>query len=192
MIVTQRRLNEDTAGLQQIAPRLWEYLVRNGEHFERRKSSIYRGKPRFSIFGIGDYAFAAYKVAISGFYKESRFSLVFPIENRPAMLDDTCYFLSFDSYLDALFTASLLNSPIVKRFLQSIVFVDAKRPYTKESLMRIDLAHVALQSPFDTLEAFWAETGYKPRVPVSEFDWDEYRQRLLSMRKSDLQFSLGI
>jgi len=194
VIVTQRRLDEDTTGLQKSAPKLWEYLVRNSEHFERRKSSIYRGRPRFAIFGIGDYSFAAYKVAISGLYKEPRFSLVLPIDGRPLLLDDTCYLLSFDAYPDALFTASLLNSQVVKQFLQSVVFADAKRPYTKQVLMRIDLVQVASRLSWDALEASWAEIGYKPRMPVSMSDFEEYQRRLLKVgaSQSDLQIGLGI
>ena len=32
---------------------------------DNRKSSIYNKRPRFSIFGIGDYSFSKWKVAIS-------------------------------------------------------------------------------------------------------------------------------
>lgn len=194
VIVPQHRLGEDTFDLQKNAPRLWEYLVRNSEYFERRKSNIYRNKPRFSIFGVGEYSFTAYKVAISGLYKEPCFSLVLPMDNCPVMLDDTCYFLGFDTYLDALFTTSLLNSPMVRQLLQCIIFADAKRPYTKEVLMRIDLTQAACRSSFCILRTFWADIGYKPRVSVVEADFEEYKQRLSLMgkRPESLQFTLGI
>jgi hypothetical protein len=194
VIVTQRHLGQDTSALQKSAPRLWEYLVRNSEYFERRKSRIYRDKPHFSIFGVGEYSFKMYKVAISGLYKEPCFAVVLPIDNRPVMLDDTCYFLSFDTYPDALFTASLLNSPVVKRFLQSIVFTDAKRPYTKEVLMRIDLIQVASRLSLQGLCTLWSDVGYRPRVPVTGSDFEAYRQRLSSIgnQGAGLQLSLGI
>ncbi len=194
VIITQHRLGEDTAVLQKDAPKLWEYLLRNSEYFEKRKSSIYRHRPRFSIFGVGEYSFKAYKVAISGLYKEPRFSLVLPIDNRPVMLDDTCYFVGFDTYLDALFTASLLNTPVVKRFLKSIVFADAKRPYTKEVLMRIDLARAVSRLSLHILRTLWADMGYKPRVSVTDSDFEEYKQRLsiIGKARESLQFTLGI
>lgn len=194
VIVPQHRLGEDTAVLQKNAPRLWEYLVRNSEYFEKRKSSIYRDRPRFSIFGVGEYSFKAYKVAISGLYKEPCFSAVLPIDNRPVMFDDTCYFLGFDTYLDALFTASLLNSHVVKRFLQSIIFADAKRPYTKEVLMRIHLAQAASRSSLRTLHTLWADMGYNPRVSVTDSDFEEYKHRLsiIGKRREGLQLTLGI
>ena len=194
VIVTQHRLGTDTSNLQKDAPKLWEYLVRNSEYFERRRSRIYRGKSRFSIFGIGEYAFKKYKVAISGLYKEPWFSLVPPIENRPVMLDDTCYFLGFDTYPDALFTASLLNSPTIKQFIKSIVFLDAKRPYTKAVLMRIDLAQAASQFSFDTLLKFWDEIEYESSIPVTQSDLAGYKARLsiMSENREDLQIRLSI
>ena len=193
VIVTQQRLGADTSILQKDAPKLWEYLVRNSEYFDRRKSRIYRGKSRFSIFGIGEYAFKKYKVAISGLYKEPWFSLVPPIENRPVMLDDTCYFLGFDSYPDALFTASLLNSPTTKQFIKSIVFADAKRPYTKAALMRIDLAQAASRFSFDNLRNFWAEIKFESSISLTKFDFEEYKNRLsaISENREDLQLSFA-
>ena len=179
VIVTQDRLNDDTSVLQAKAPRLWEYLVRHGEYLDKRKSSIYRGRPRFSIFGIGEYSFKLYKVATSGLYKQPCFSLVCPAQGQPIMLDDTCYFVGFDVYPDALFTASLLNSQVVKQFLRSVVFADAKRPYTKEVLMRINLARVASKMSLQMLREFWATISYEPQMPIAESDWERYKQVLL-------------
>lgn len=192
VIVTQRRLGEDTANLQNRAPKLWHYLVRHSQYLDGRKSSIYRGRPRFSIFGIGDYSFKPYKVAISGLYKQSRFSLVLPIDDRPVMLDDTCYFLGFDTYLDALFTASVLNSRAVQKLLQTIVFADAKRPYTKKVLMRIDLTQAANQLSLPDLYASWANMGYKPQVSIAESDYQEYKLKLPGLREQTRASQLSL
>jgi hypothetical protein len=191
IIVTQHYLNEDTSGLRKNNPKLWDYLARNNEYFERRKSKIYLNKPRFSIFGIGEYSFKLYKVAISGLYKEPLFSLVLPIDERPVMLDDTCYSLGFDTYTDALFVASLLNTQMVKRFLQSIVFSEAKRPYTKKVLTRIALTQVSSSTSFDSLRAFWNEIGYDPRLSVAGSDFEEFRQRFLNLDKSQKSMQLS-
>jgi hypothetical protein len=86
VIITQRNLSEDTSNLQRNAPKLWKYLIKNSKYFDERKSSIYRNKPRFSIFGIGDYSFKPYKVAISGLYKAPYFSVVLPIDNPTTSL----------------------------------------------------------------------------------------------------------
>ena len=73
MLVTQRAIGQDTAALRRL-PKTWRYLMRNRARFERRASSIYRGKPPFSIFGVGAYTFAPWKVAIAGLASGSRFA----------------------------------------------------------------------------------------------------------------------
>jgi hypothetical protein len=99
--------------------------------FDRRKSSIYQGKPPFSIFGVADYSFAMYKVAIFGLYKQTRFSLVLPYNNKPEMLDDTCYFLSFDSLPEATLVWFRLNQSSIQDLLQSFVFWNEKGDYKR-------------------------------------------------------------
>jgi len=41
---------------------------------------IYCGKPRFFIFGVGDYTFTPWKVAVSSFYKIPHFIKVGPMD----------------------------------------------------------------------------------------------------------------
>ena len=136
ILITQKKLREDTNYIEKY-PLTWNYLTENKEYFDNRKSSIYNNAPDYSIFGIGDYAFKKYKVAISGFYKRGIFSLVY--NDKYVMLDDTCYYLSFDDYDEAYITMLILNSDIVQQFLKNIVFLDSKRPYTKNVLKRIDI-----------------------------------------------------
>lgn len=147
-IVTQKKIGQETSYIQRDYPKTYAYLDENRAYFERRKSSIYKGKPPFSIFGIGDYSFAKYKVAVSGMYKRTTFSLVLPENEKPLMLDDTCYFIGFDNLEDAQIAQKILNSPLVQNFLKALIFPDAKRPITKSVLMRIDLAKAyALLTP---------------------------------------------
>ena len=138
-IVTQRKIGQDTRYIKRELPKTYEYLDSNRAYFDKRKSSIYKGKPPFSIFGIGDYSFAKYKIAISGMYKRTVFSLVLPENGKPLMLDDTCYFIGFDTLEEAQVVQKILNSSIVQSFLKSIIFPNAKRPITKDVLMRIDI-----------------------------------------------------
>jgi len=137
VIVTQKSIGEDTARLRSDAPKLWKYLSRNKALLAARKSSIYKGKPPFSIFGIGDYSFAPWKVAISGLYKQSQFTLVGPLNGKPVMLDDTCYFLPFETEKSARAYCKFLNSAPAQDFIRSIVFWDAKRPINAELLQRV-------------------------------------------------------
>lgn len=142
-VLTQTKTSETPERYLSRFPKLFRYLEAHAEAFAARKSSIYRNRPPYSMFGVGDYTLAPYKVAISGFYKQTRFSLVHPHKGKPMLLDDTCYFLGFNRLEDAEFVLDLLNSGETQSFLQSIVFFDAKRSITKDILMRIDLRQIA-------------------------------------------------
>ncbi|HEV8547941.1 MAG TPA: hypothetical protein VGQ57_02915, partial [Polyangiaceae bacterium] len=116
VIVTQRRLGEDTTALAARAPRTWSYLERHRALFEARKSRIYRGQPPFAMFGVGEYSFAPFKVAISGLHKRLAFRVVGPREGRPVLLDDTSYFLPCAGEPEARRAARLLASEPARRF----------------------------------------------------------------------------
>ena len=150
VIITQQKIKQNTGYIKTLAPKTWKYLNDNKEYFTRRKSSIYLNAPDFSIFGIGEYSFKKYKVAISGFYKKAMFSLIY--NNKSMMLDDTCYYLSFDDYDNAYITMLILNSQLVQKFLKNIAFLDSKRPYSKKVLRRIDLEKCLKILTFDDLK----------------------------------------
>jgi hypothetical protein len=139
VIIPQTRIGQDTRLLERRAPNLWRYLTNHAAAFEARKSSIYRGKPPFSIFGVGPYSFAPYKVLVSGLHKRPRFVVVGPHKGRPVLCDDTCYLLPFDSAREAAQVAAALNHPLAQQFIESIAFRDAKRPITKSVLSRINI-----------------------------------------------------
>lgn len=146
VIVTQRNLSDDPKRLAKDAPRLWEYLQQHRAMFDRRRSRIYQGRPAFSMFGVGDYTFSAYKVAISGFHKEPRFVLVPPADGRPTLVDDTCYFTSCDSASEGAILTALLNSRSSIELLRAMMFLDAKRPITKRLLQRVNVTALARAS----------------------------------------------
>lgn len=151
-IVTQKKVGQDTKYIKSGYPKTYQYLTMHQKDFDARKSSIYNNKPLFSIFGIGDYSFKPYKVAISGLYKTFHFTLILPQGNKPVMLDDTCYFIGFDKIEFAVYALILLNSETTMQFLQSVTFADAKRTFTKDVLMRIDLLQLAKNSNKQDLE----------------------------------------
>lgn len=142
IIVPQRKVGDDTSALQYTHPLAYSYLVEYEELFSCRKSSIYKGKDRFSIFGIGDYSFMPYKIVVSSLYKNIDFKLISESEGKPVMVDDTCYQLGFDNLKEAMCIYDALNSAEIQSLLQSLVFKDAKRVVTKNILMRLDLAQL--------------------------------------------------
>jgi hypothetical protein len=143
MIVTQRAIGDDTRRLEHAAPRTWRYLNAHRERFERRASSIYRGKPPFSIFGVGDYTFAPWKVAIAGLTKRLAFTVVGPHDGKPVVLDDTCYFVACGSEQEARRVHALFSSEAAQELYAAFVFWDAKRPITTELLHRLDVSRLA-------------------------------------------------
>ena len=140
VIVTQRSIGDDTLSIAKTAPRTWDYLTAHSLEFDNRRSRIYRDRPQFSIFGIGPYAFAPWKVAISGFYKKLEFLVIPPENGKAAMVDDTVYYLPCDSERQARKLVEVLNSNESKDFYDAMIFWTDKRPITAELLRRLNLS----------------------------------------------------
>lgn len=159
VLVTQQATGEDTAKIKAAAPKTWSYLDGHRKYLDSRKSSIYKGKPAFSIFGIGPYSFKQWKIAISGLYKRLQFSLVSPLDGKPVFFDDTVNFISFDSEEEAEFVFHLITSPPALEFFESMIFWDEKRPITTQILRRLSLEEVATE--LGELEEYrrWTEPG---------------------------------
>ena len=139
VLVPQTYVGESTIHIKHKAPQTWHYLNNHRAIFDKRKSAIYKNKPNFSIFGVGEYSFALWKVAISGLHKQLKFVVIGPYENKPVMLDDTCYFIPCESRREADLLVRLLNSPIAKAFFSVFIFWDSKRPITASILSQLDV-----------------------------------------------------
>jgi hypothetical protein len=143
LLVPQRTMSASPEDLQRSAPKAWQYLVANGALLDKRGSSIYRNRPRFSIFGVGEYSLSPWKVAISGLYKKLEFVKVPPLQGRPVVLDDTCYFFSCQSERECHVLHELVQSEPARGFWSALVFWDAKRPITAQILNLLDFAALA-------------------------------------------------
>ncbi len=172
VLVTQSKPGDDTETIRKAAPKTWTYLLRHADVLDRRQSIIYQKRPRFSVFGVGDYTFSPWKVAVSGLYKNCRFVVVGKYRNKPVVMDDTCYSIPCVSEEEATFISLLLNSDIAKRFLHSLVFFDAKRPVTIDVLNRIDLKRVAerLGLDRDMREVFRDAAMFESRQALLVYD----------------------
>jgi hypothetical protein len=186
-LITQKELGEDTTLLREKSPKLWGYLSAHKEAFEARKSSIYTGRPPFSIFGIGAYSFSNYKVAVSGMYKTVRFRVVGPQDGKPVMLDDTCYFVPCESAEQAAVISALLNTETCLSFFNSLIFLDSKRPVTKKVLQRLDLSallrHVDNDSLLVATNENLAKLGCPPLMveDLGTFAWPGEEEAQVSM-----------
>lgn len=171
VIVTQRFVGDDTTVIASRAPRTWNYLQAHRERFQARKSSIYKGRVPFALFGIGDYAFAPWKVAVSGLHRSGRFQVVGPMHGQPMFFDDASYYLPFAREEEARLVADILNSTLCQRFLAALVFPDSKRPFTVDLLQRLNLAVIAdeagLGPRWQQLQR--ANYAFSAEVPQFEF-----------------------
>ena len=90
------------------------------------------------------------------------------------MLDDTCYFIGFDTLIEAEITQILLNKEITQNFIRSIAFKDAKRMITKDLLMRIDLLEIINETDFHELQL---------KIPdLKMIDWEHYKDKLIKQK----------
>jgi len=169
MLVTQHHVGEDTKTIRFNAPKTWDYLESHAELLDGRRSTIYKGRARFAVFGVGDYTFAPWRIAISGFYRHLMFRAVGGFQGKPFVLDDTCYSLPCSSETEANFLLTCLNSEPAREFFSAFVFWDAKRPITVDLLRRIDLIGLANElGKKDEAESFlgmsnstWADDSFE-------------------------------
>ncbi|MBW4655706.1 MAG: SAM-dependent methyltransferase [Kaiparowitsia implicata GSE-PSE-MK54-09C] len=157
ILVTQKLVGGDTSFIQDKAPKTWQYLLEHDEYLKNRKSSIYKNKPPYSIFGVGSYSFQNWKIAISGLYKQLNFCLIGPLGRKPVMFDDTVNFLSFETEEEAKFIFKLVTSSPSLEFFDSMIFWDEKRPITVEILRRLSLKAVAKELGVVENYLQWAE-----------------------------------
>jgi len=143
VIVTQTAINQNTDHIGQSAPKTWAYLQQHEAWFAKRKSVVYQNKSSFAMFGIGDYTFVPWKVAISGLHKQLNFAVIAPYNDKPVLFDDTCYFIGCQNQAEADYLAMLLNSRPAQEFLMARIFWDNKRPITAAILKQLSLLAVA-------------------------------------------------
>ena len=94
------------------------------------------------------------------------------------MLDDTCYMLGFDNLDYAVYTLLLLNAQPTKKLLQSITFPDAKRTFTKDVLMRIDLFKLSNQLSPDNLKHEIEELNKRYSLYATTDNWNSFVEQL--------------
>ena len=186
-IVTQKKVGQETNYIKTDYPKTYHYLTQHQAIFDSRKSSIYNNKPLFSIFGIGDYSFKPYKVAISGLYKTFHFTLILPQDNKPVMLDDTCYLIGFGKIEFAVYALILLNSDWTMKFLQSVTFSDAKRTFTKDILMRIDLLELGIKINKKDLDKELIRLNEKYGLSLSLELWESFIGEMTPVKERQMK-----
>ena len=143
ILVTQQFVGEKTERIRERYPKTWSYLEHHAAQLDARRSSIYQNNPKFSIFGIGEYAFRPWKIAICGLYKSLQFRLIGPVAGKAVMFDDTIYYLSFAQEVDAREAFDLITAEPSLKLLASLIFWDDKRPIKTTILNTLDWSKLA-------------------------------------------------
>ncbi len=112
------------ADMQHRFPKAWGYLRRFEDAL--RKSGIMRryfksDSPFYSIFNIGDYTFARYKVVIREIAGGLTCAVVGEHEGKPVIPDHKLVMVAFSSANEAHFVCALLNSSPARLFVESYV-----------------------------------------------------------------------
>jgi hypothetical protein len=170
VLVTQRAVGGDTSGIVRLAPKTWRYLQSHKSKFMARKSSIYKDQAPFALFGIGEYAFAPWKVAVSALHQPARFQVVGPVGSKPVFLDDTCNYLPFEDEAPARLVAGVLNSTPCQQFLRSLIFTGSKRPVTIELLQRLNLTAIAAKAGYGRRWESLNRSDYKSGAATPQFE----------------------
>ena len=116
--------------------------------------------------------------------------MILPENEKPVMLDDTCYFLGFNNFLDAVFVWVILNSDHVQKLLSTIRFLDAKRPYTKDLLMRISIDKIAKDMTYDEILNKIISLNDKLLVHVNNEKWNLFLENINKENSIGKQLSL--
>jgi len=82
--------------------------------------------------------------------------------------------IGFDKIEFAVYSLILLNSAATKQSLQSVTFADAKRTFTKDVLMRIDLLELAKQINKVDLQSELQMVNEKYKLSLALNVWDSF------------------
>jgi hypothetical protein len=125
-LVPLRRIGEDNeAELRRDCPATHEYLAANRERLEARASSWLDRGPFYTLFGLGDYTWADYKVVWCRLGFKPHFAVVSTREDpdlgeKPVVPGDHCMFVATDDEREAHLLCALLNSAPYQRTLRSV------------------------------------------------------------------------
>jgi hypothetical protein len=125
-LVPLRRMGEDNeTELREEYPRTYDYLAANRDRLESRASSWLDRGPFYTLFGLGDYTWADYKLVWCRLGFKPHFAVVSTREDpdlgeKPVVPGDHCMFVATDDEREAHLLCALLNSAPYQRTIRSI------------------------------------------------------------------------
>ena len=128
MLVTQRTVGEQTTRIEEEAPKTWAYLISHADLFRNARVRFIATVLLSLCLASATIASPLGKLRLVGSTRDWRSCRSVPIDGKPVVFDDTSYFLPCSTRQQAVFLATLLNSPVARSFFGAFVFWDTKRP----------------------------------------------------------------
>jgi hypothetical protein len=161
-LVPLRRMGTDNeAALRADCPRTYDYLAAHRETLTSRASSWLDRGPFYTLFGLGEYTWADYKVVWCRLGFKPHFAVVSTredpdLDEKPVVPGDHCMFVATDSESEAHFLCALLNSAPYQHTLRSIA------SNGKSSLSKSVVSELRLPA--------WAGTAVQERLAELSMD----------------------
>jgi hypothetical protein len=175
-------------------PKTYSYLRRFEDLL--RQSGIYRryfktGDPFYSMFNVGDYTFAPYKVVFREIAKEMTCAVITLIDGRPVVPDHKLVLCPFAAEDEAHFVCAILNSS-PSRFVVNSYSIETQfstHVFDYVCVPRFDpanLTHLALADLSRQAHAATA-AGDAARVREIEAEVDRLAARLWELTDAELR-----
>ena len=125
-LVPERRAGDgDAERLRRDCPRTYDYLDERRDRLDARGSSWFDAGPFYSLFGVGPYTWADYKVVWCRLGFKPHFAVVSTVTDpdlgeRPVVPGDHCMFVATDDGDEAHYLCALLNSGPYQRCLRDL------------------------------------------------------------------------
>ncbi|WP_318569448.1 N-6 DNA methylase [Salinigranum marinum] len=125
-LVPQRQAGVDNErALARESPATYDYLTDHRERLEARGSSWFEAGPFYSLFGLGPYTWAPYKVVWCRLGFKPHFAVVSTVDDpglgeKTVVPGDHCMFVACDDEREAHYLCALLNAAPYQRCLRDL------------------------------------------------------------------------
>jgi hypothetical protein len=143
LVPMERAGEENEAELRDRYPETYRYLQGHRDRLDDRASAWLDDGPFYSVFGLGAYTWAPYKIVWCRLGFKPHFAVVSTVEDedlgeKPIVPGDHCMFVSTDDEREAHFLCALLNSAPYQRSIRAVAS-EGKASLSKTAVSKLAL-----------------------------------------------------
>jgi hypothetical protein len=143
LVPMRQAIEDNEAELAANSPKTYTYLCEHRDRLTDRSSTWFDKGPFYTLFGLGPYTWADYKVVWCRLGFKPHFAVVSTVEDpdlgeKPVVPGDHCMFLATDDGDEAHFLCALLNSAPYQRCLRDVAS-DGKSSLSKSVVSQLSL-----------------------------------------------------